>query len=577
MFLMDNHVFWIKDKYVGLFKINSGGMGEVWAGKSIGDQGFHVNIAIKRLLQQQQDNEEYLRALINEAKTLQHLSYCPNLVRVIDLCVEQGFPHIIMEYIDGPELRDILNQLTQQNKTLPIRLVFYIIDEIAKGLVHVHNATHHETGKALNIIHRDISPSNILITSQGHIKITDFGIAKSTLQSSVTRQGEIKGKFKYMSPEQANGKSLSFQTDYYSLGLTFFECLLGFSSYQSDTDAGIIKCAQDATIHYPDDLDSALRDILNKLLFKKPGDRYSSLDIFRKELGEVALYYDGIGTSYDLQKFLCKLENKSWIRAKEFSSLLSQSNEIPSKQLKIPDNINLETVVYKKKSYVKMIIGIIILSMISGVAVYQFFQRKEREKKVEVITQKKEKPVEGNEVKKSSSPVKKKSQIIRGKLKIRSSEEDTQIHIHYENRKIEMTSPAYLTMLPLNKPIKIEAVKDGFYSKQSIVYLNKQKSVKDVTVKLKPIPDAYVQFLSKPAAIVEIPELQRDYDSPSPMIQLKPGVYSIVYKSNLTSQRARTTLNVQDGGSFICHANMQIDMITQTPTGKNATAACKKR
>jgi len=566
---MNNHVFWIKNKYVGLFKISSGGMGEVWAGKSIGDQGFHTNIAIKRLLQYQENKENYLRALFDEATTLQHLSHSPNLVRIIDLCVEKGRPNIIMEYIDGPELHDILDQLEKKEIQLPLRLTLYIINEISKGLTHVHNAIHSETGKALNIIHRDISPSNILISSQGHIKITDFGIAKSTLQSNATMFGEIKGKFKYMSPEQASGKTLTFQTDYFSLGLTFYECLLGRAAYQTDTEAGMIANAQKARIHYPDHLCNPLQDILKKLLSKNPEDRYTNLDAFRKDLGEVSLYYDGMGTSDELHIFLEELQNHSWIRAKEFRHQLNQSTDITNKQSRIDDNLNLETIVYQEKPYFKILLWGIFLLIIGSAIIYQFLKNKEKiiadnvkPPKQVIIPEKKQQPP-------------KVTAITYGQLTIRSSETNSKINIQYGKKKIEMISPAHINMLPLNTGIKIIVSKDGFYTKNTVIYLKQDHPKKDITVALQAIPNAYVRFTSQPSAIVEIPELKRDYDSPSPLIPLKPGKYTIIYKSELISQRAQTVLDASNGGEFICFANLQVNMITRLPTGKQIVASCQ--
>ena len=147
-------LFWIGDNYCGLYRIGSGGIGEVWIGKGIGDHGFEKVVAIKRVLRDKRLRESHQRSITDEANLLSHLSASPNIVTIETLRVENGQPYLIMEYIDGSELRDILDEV---DGPLPFPIATYIVNEISKGLSFAHHFSHPKTGTPLKKNHRDIS------------------------------------------------------------------------------------------------------------------------------------------------------------------------------------------------------------------------------------------------------------------------------------------------------------------------------------------------------------------------------------------------------------------------------------
>ncbi len=301
-------IFWIGDRYCALFMIGAGGMGEVWAGKSFGDRGFERIVAIKRLHPDRRRRESHHRAILDEAAILQHLSLSPNIVSVIDLRMEDGQPALIMEYIDGPELHDILHALKERSERLPFPLAVYIATEVSKGLSSAHRCKHPKTGAPLSIVHRDVSPSNIMVSSAGAVMLTDFGIAKSAIQTAETRVGEIKGKYQYMSPEQARGKKIDYRTDYFALGLVLYECVFGKPAYEAETDAEFVEQARNGVIRYPEDIAIPLRQVFDHLLAGDPNDRYRDLEQFRRDIGKVSLDHGGTASSDDVRKYLLALD-----------------------------------------------------------------------------------------------------------------------------------------------------------------------------------------------------------------------------------------------------------------------------
>src|SRR5579885_1202373 len=291
-------------RYALVKLIGRGGMADVWIGKVQGAVGFEKIVAIKLLAPEQVDKEEYQRALTDEARIQVHLKH-PNIVDVYDLNFEAENPYLVMEYVEGIELREVLRYLKSERKTLPLSLAAFIAIEIAKALAFAHEKKNPETGEPLHIVHRDVSPSNILISIHGDVKLSDFGIAKSALQSAVTQVGQIKGKFRYMSPEQAEGQPLDARSDIFSLGLVFYEELFGAPAYDDPSDIGILQKARKGQVTVPADTAPDLKRIFDKLLARKSKDRYADLKTFIHELSDfLKKSGEGIGDREALGDYL---------------------------------------------------------------------------------------------------------------------------------------------------------------------------------------------------------------------------------------------------------------------------------
>ena len=211
-------------QYEVLERIASGGMAELSKARRSGVEGFQKIVAIKKILPHLADNDEFITMFADEAKLAAQLNH-PNIVHIFDLGkIEAGGYFIAMEFVDGRDLRSLLQSARDFGTPLPVPLAVYIASKIAAALDYAHRRRDGE-GRELNIVHRDVSPANILISYEGDIKLCDFGIAKAASKASETQSGALKGKVQYMSPEQAWGRPLDRRSDIFSLGCVLFEML----------------------------------------------------------------------------------------------------------------------------------------------------------------------------------------------------------------------------------------------------------------------------------------------------------------------------------------------------------------
>jgi serine/threonine protein kinase len=277
---------WIFGEYKILKKVATGGMAEVFLAKRVGMKGFEKLLAIKRILPQFSENEEFIAMFIDEAKLAAQLNH-RNVVQIYDFGNQQGAYYIAMEYVFGKDLRTILKKSRDKHQRLPLTQCAYIITEAARGLEFAHNLEDHH-GNPLNIIHRDISPQNIFISYEGDVKIADFGIAKAASKSTETRAGVLKGKILYMSPEQAWGKTIDRRSDLYSLGVLFYEMVADRKIVEADSEFSMLEKVRNAEVDFPPEIfekiPNRLSYIIKKTLEKDPGNRYQTAHEIRVDL-----------------------------------------------------------------------------------------------------------------------------------------------------------------------------------------------------------------------------------------------------------------------------------------------------
>lgn len=264
-------------KYFILEKLAVGGMAEIYKAKTYGAEGFEKLLAIKRILPHAAEDKDFINMLVDEAKLSVVLSHA-NIVQVFDLGKVGNDYFISMEFIHGVNLRDVLYRLREQNKKLPMELAAYVASEVSKGLDYAHRKTD-SNNQPLGIVHRDISPQNILISYEGEVKIVDFGIAKAAMNISHTMAGILKGKIAYMSPEQAMGKTIDGRTDLFSLGIVLYECLTGKKLYTGESQFEVLKKIRTSRIDankLPPTIPAPLKTILVKSLAFNIEERYPS-------------------------------------------------------------------------------------------------------------------------------------------------------------------------------------------------------------------------------------------------------------------------------------------------------------
>ncbi len=225
--------------YVLLEKVATGGMAELFKAKRRGVQGFQKIVAIKRILSHLVDNEEFVTMFIDEAKLAAQLNH-PNIAQIYDLGKIENSFYIAMEYVEGYDLRNILKECKKRKMNIPEPLVLFIAGKILSALDYAHRKKGLDM-KDLKIVHRDISPQNILISKGGDVKLVDFGIAKAATKASQTQAGALKGKLLYMSPEQAYGKPIDNRSDLFSLASVIYESITGSKCFLADSEISILE------------------------------------------------------------------------------------------------------------------------------------------------------------------------------------------------------------------------------------------------------------------------------------------------------------------------------------------------
>lgn len=274
-------------KYILLEKLAAGGMAEVYLAKSNGANGVSKFVAIKRILPQFSNNEEFIDMFKEEAKVAINLNHS-NVVSIYDFGIEKGQFYLVMEFVEGRNLRQILNELKKASKSVSIEQAVFIVKEAAAGLDHAHRCTDSKSGKPLNITHRDMSPQNIMISFEGEAKVIDFGIAKAEKDSEGTKAGTLKGKFAYMSPEQSEGLPIDPRTDVFALGIILWELLANDRLFTGSNEAAILRKVRDCQIPPIRKINPLvqpeLERIVTKALAKDKNVRYQTAANLQKDL-----------------------------------------------------------------------------------------------------------------------------------------------------------------------------------------------------------------------------------------------------------------------------------------------------
>ena len=287
-------------------KVARGGMAELFLADYVREDSFRKKVAIKRILPHLAGNRDFIKMFTREARLAALLQH-PNIVQIFDYGKIENAYFISMEYIDGKNLGEIVSTFKQG---LPVDHTVFIMSEICKGLDYAHKKRNEDTGEPYNIVHRDISPQNLLISYQGEVKISDFGISKARSEPSLTYAGVIKGKLAYLSPEQALGKSVDRTADIYALGLVFYETLTGKRVYQFSGDIeairGIPKMEIDPLMNAMPQVPRELNRIVMKCLEKKKDLRYQSASAVYADLAALKKELQITFDASDLGDFMKK-------------------------------------------------------------------------------------------------------------------------------------------------------------------------------------------------------------------------------------------------------------------------------
>lgn len=280
-------------------------MGELFLARLAGVAGWQKQVAIKRLLPHLAGDGEFLERFIDEARIAVSLTH-GNIVPVFELGEDAGALFIAMEYIDGWDLRRLMRQRPRGERRVPLSAALYIGIEVCKGLSYAHSRTD-TAGNALHIVHRDISPANLIVSRQGEVKIVDFGIASARSRLGNTLTGQVRGKLAYMSPEQASGRAVDNRSDLFSLGVVLYEMIAGRRPFDANADhellariqAGEFQPLNEAAPDVPDEVVA----VVHRALAVDVADRYASAEELQIDLMHAMLHISGPFTAQQLARW----------------------------------------------------------------------------------------------------------------------------------------------------------------------------------------------------------------------------------------------------------------------------------
>jgi len=268
-------------QYTLVSPIAVGGMAEVWLAKLDGPQGFQKKVALKRMTGTLAEQPQFVSLFLDEARLMSGLTH-PNIAQVYELGERDESFYVAMEFIDGQTVQHLMRAVTKATDRLPMALAVKIGRDVADALHYAHTKVD-ENGNPLNVIHRDVSPQNIMVTYDGVPKLLDFGIAKATTRSNATEAGQLRGKLSYMPPEQARGETIDARADQFALGVTLFEMLTHTRLYPALKEMDLFRLVATATEPYetPRQRDATIPDelsaIIAKMMERDPNARYPTM------------------------------------------------------------------------------------------------------------------------------------------------------------------------------------------------------------------------------------------------------------------------------------------------------------
>jgi serine/threonine protein kinase len=309
-------------------KIADGGMAEIFLGTQHGMEGFERPVVLKRILAPLVADPQFRHMLIDEAHIAMGLNHS-NIVQVLDLGHARDRYFLVLELVDGWDLSQLLSRTAAAKFPVPPEIALYIVAEVCRALAYAHART--RDGRPLAIVHRDVSPQNILISEQGEVKLTDFGIAKAMVRRESTNQGVIKGKLAFMSPEQASGSILDNRSDLFSLGTILYLFFTGRRPFEAPTDLESIMLVRECRFAPPEEvkpsLAPAVAKIIRRALERLPSKRYQNADEMLVDIENVQRTVYRPAGQTELKRWLAELQSRDHCATVSRATTKSETGE----------------------------------------------------------------------------------------------------------------------------------------------------------------------------------------------------------------------------------------------------------
>ncbi|HTR50718.1 MAG TPA: protein kinase [Kofleriaceae bacterium] len=321
-------------------QIAVGGMAEIHLAKTQGVAGFEKYVALKMIHPNFAEDEQFIQMLVDEAKIAVQLNH-GNIAQTFDLGRVGDTYYITMEFVDGADMYKLLRRASEMDLEMPLDVAAFVAKEMASALDHAHRKKDH-TGKSLGIVHRDVSPQNVLVSYAGEVKLVDFGIAKATMKAKQTAVGVIKGKYYYMSPEQAWGNTIDYRSDIFSAGIVLYEMIVGQMLYLEEDLHRLLDMVRKADIAPPSTIRRGvppqLEKIVMRALQKNASDRYLSAADFASDLERFLHAYSPVFTAAKVAQLVKRI--------------LGEQDEIPEYEVELRDGpsgtLNPNVLVHEK-------------------------------------------------------------------------------------------------------------------------------------------------------------------------------------------------------------------------------------
>lgn len=317
-----------------LLEMAQGGMATLFLARLSGPVNFQKLVVIKKIHDHLAGEQEFIEMFQDEAR-IAALIHHPNVATIFDMGTVDKSYYIAMEYVHGHSMAEFMRAAKRIDQKLPWTIAARMIADAAAGLHAAHELTTPD-GRPLNVVHRDVSPQNLLMTYDGHVKVVDFGIAYAAEKISHTSDGTIKGKIAYMSPEQASSAPLDRRSDVFSLGIILYEAVTMKRLFKARNDAAtlyrVLECVVPPPTSIQPDLPSDLEAIIMKALAKDPEQRYGSAGELEQALGRMLLQHGEMASHQDVGVLMAKyFDDQKQLKAEQIQRALEEDTEEPMK------------------------------------------------------------------------------------------------------------------------------------------------------------------------------------------------------------------------------------------------------